>query len=181
MMLAGPQCCHFRSRILIYFGLPFKSLHCLCFLSKTVLFISIRCWQLRLKISKTSIPTERKTKGLCYCWIQLGVTTCGGAPVVCGPLLCEKRATWSKQSPSNAFFKLCLNITCNYISYHVFTVPLMILIVWEVLSTVTIFFSNASHSIGIKQWNLLPGNQTFWDGKNWPPKFFFVIVINGAK
>lgn len=85
--------------------------------------------------------------------------------------LCCVRKSHLEQSHPNAFFKLCLNRTCNCIPCHVFTVPLMILVTLEILSSVAIFF--LEHNIRIKQENLLPGNLTFSGSKNCPPPFFF--------
>lgn len=94
--------------------------------------------------------------------------------------LCCVRKSHLEQTHPNAFFKLCLNRTCNYIPYHVFTVPLMILVTLEVLSSVAIFFfSNTTSELNRRIYY-----QEIWlfrVVKTAPPPFFLVTVVSGAK
>lgn len=97
----------------------FKSLHHLHFLSKHVLFISVRCWQLRLKISKNKHSSEHVTQDLSYCHSLMGLPRVTEPPLVWASVVWE-RGTWSKQSHPSVFFKLLRNRTCNYTPYPLF-------------------------------------------------------------
>lgn len=87
--------------------------------------------------------------------------------------LCCVRKSLLEQTHPNAFFKLCLNRTWNYIPYHVFTVPLMILVTLEVLSSVAIFFFFSNTTSELNRRIYYQEIWLFQVVKTAPPTLFF--------
>lgn len=109
------------------------------FISLAKCFIYLLCWQLRLKISKNKHSSEQVTQGISYCHSLMGFPRVTELTRLWASVVWE-RGTWNKQPHPNVFFKLLKTKTFTVFLTICSTVPFMILVILEVLSSVAIFF-----------------------------------------